>query len=112
MGKRFKRQGQTSRPLNVKAKPKQQAESINAASAGGENTTYYVHGPQGIHAQQTDSEWKWMVQDSLGSVRGVADNGMALQQSQGYDPLGKPLSVMGAPQTMYGYTGEPTDENG
>ncbi len=107
-----KRSGKSSKLLNVQARPKQKPGKIEVASGGGDSTTYYVHGPQGIHAQQTDGEWKWMVQDSLGNVRGVVDDALALQQSLGYDPLGRPISVVGTPQTMYGYTGEPTDPNG
>lgn len=81
------------------------------STSGGENTIRYVHGPRGVHAQEQDGDWHWMMQDGLGSVRGVAGDDLAVQEARTYGPYGDPLSV-GTPQTMYGYTGEPTDDNG
>ena len=74
--------------------------------------TYYVHGPRGIQSQETDGEWTHLIQDGLGSVRSVVDDNLAIQQSIHYDPFGNPIDVVGPEQTLYGYTGEPTDANG
>jgi RHS repeat-associated protein len=76
------------------------------------NTTSYVHSPRGIHAQETMSGWEWMVQDGLGSVRGVVDNGVGVLESRNYDPYGELFGATGSSQTSYGFTGEPTDDNG
>jgi len=39
------------------------------------DVTRYVHSPMGIHAQKNAAgDWQWMVNDGLGSVRGVAAN--------------------------------------
>lgn len=90
-----------------------QAEAQSSGGGGGtQNTTYYVHGPRGIHSQQKNGEWKWMAEDGLGSVRGVVDGDAAVHQSIVYDPFGNPIDVVGPEQTMFGYTGEPTDPNG
>jgi RHS repeat-associated protein len=82
------------------------------AATTGANTVRYVHGATGIHAQQDSAgAWDWMVQDGLGSVRGVVDNTLAVQESRMYDPYGNPFGVVGTNQTVYGFTGEQTDEN-
>lgn len=74
--------------------------------------TYFIHGPRGIQSQEEDGEWTHMIQDGLDSVRSVVDDNLAVQQSIHYDPFGNPMDVVGPEQTMYGYTGEPTDANG
>ncbi|MCC6615500.1 MAG: hypothetical protein IT320_18650 [Anaerolineae bacterium] len=87
--------------------------SVVLTATTGANTDRYVHGPRGIHAQRdTADNWEWMVQDGLGSVRGVADNTGAVQWSGSYADYGTPYDEVGTPQTMYGFTGEPTNETG
>lgn len=110
MAKKSKKHKQAVMKMQRRPKRQQQAQRQAEAQSGGEYTTYYVHGPRGIHAQQQGGEWKWMVQDGLNSVRGVVDNAPAVQQSILYDPIGNPIDVIGADQTMYGYAGEPIDE--
>ena len=79
----------------------------------GPYTTRYVHGPRGIHAQQnTSGAWTSMMQDGLGSVRGVVDNSLTPLESRLYDPYGTPYGTSGGSQTPYGFTGEPTDSSG
>ncbi|MEP7286647.1 MAG: DUF6531 domain-containing protein, partial [Chloroflexota bacterium] len=57
------------------------------AATTGANTTRYLHSPTGIAQQQNpDNSWRWMVQDGLGSVRGVLDAGPTPQMSQLYSP--------------------------
>jgi len=76
------------------------------------NTDRFVHGPTGIHAQKdTAGSWEWMIQDGLGSVRGVASNPLAMLESRQYSPYGMPFGMTGANQTPFGFTGEPTDAN-
>jgi RHS repeat-associated protein len=75
-------------------------------------TTSYIHSPRGIHAQETMSGWEWMVQDGLGSVRGVVDNSVGVLESRNYDPYGELFGATGSSQTVYGFTGEPMDDNG
>jgi RHS repeat-associated protein len=75
--------------------------------------TRYVHAPRGIHAHKDVSEnWEWMVQDGLGSVRGVVDNSVGVLESRNYDPYGTGFDATGSSQTAYGFTGEPMDDNG
>lgn len=113
MGKKGKRVMNMQRRPSHKQQAQVQAEAQASNESGGtENTTYFVHGPHGIHAQQENGEWKWMAQDGLSSVRSVIGNDVSVHQSISYDPFGNPIDVVGSEETMYGYTGEPTDENG
>lgn len=113
MGKKSKRGLNMQRRPSQKQSAQVQAEAQSSGGGGGtQNTTYYVHGPRGIHSQQKNGEWKWMAEDGLGSVRSVVDDDAAVHQSIVYDPLGNPIDVVGSEQTMFGYTGEPTDGNG
>jgi hypothetical protein len=85
--------------------------TTNGSTAG--HTDRYVHGPRGIHEQRdAANNWEWMVQDGLGSVRGVADNNAGVLCGTGYAAYGAPINGVGTTQTMYGFTGEPTDSNG
>lgn len=76
------------------------------------DTTRYIHAPRGIHSQQDASDqWTWMLQDDLGSVRSVVDNSLSVLESRLYEPYGTPFGGSGTSQTVYGFTGEPTDTN-
>jgi RHS repeat-associated protein len=88
-------------------------QSLGGVGGAGGTTTYYIHGPRGIHAQQSDADniWKWMAQDGLNTVRSVVDNGTNILESITLDPYGNPIDASGSPQTEYGFTGEPTDPN-
>ncbi|KAB2905605.1 MAG: RHS repeat-associated core domain-containing protein [Anaerolineae bacterium] len=77
------------------------------------DVTYYVHDPRGIYMQEnSDSTWRWMVRDGLGSVRQVVDSDGDVLTGADFDPYGVVWQQAGTPQTPYGFTGEPTDENG
>ena len=81
-------------------------------STQGANITRYVHAPRGIHAQKDASaNWEWMLQDGLGSVRGVVDSSLNPLESRLYEPYGTPFGTSGASPTSYGFTGEMTDAN-
>ncbi|MCA9907109.1 MAG: RHS repeat-associated core domain-containing protein, partial [Anaerolineae bacterium] len=54
----------------------------------------------------------WMVQDGLGSVRGVADASGTTLWSGSYGPYGNDFGDVGVSQTPYGFTGEPTNATG
>jgi len=72
-----------------------------------------IHTPRGIHAHKdASSAWEWMVQDGLGSLRGVADHSAAVLWSGSPAPYGGYFDETGTRQTHYGFTGEPTDGNG
>ena len=76
-------------------------------------TAQYVHGPTGIHAMQDAAgDWRWTVQDALGSVRGEADVSLAMQASRSYAPYGEALGEQGGFASSFGFTGEPVDANG
>jgi RHS repeat-associated protein len=114
MSKKSKRKPNMQRRTSQKQQAQVQVHAQSSGGGGGgtQNTTYYVHGPRGIHSQQKNGEWKWMAEDGLGSVRSVVDDTAAVHQSIVYDPFGNPIDVAGPEQTMFGYTGEPTDLNG
>lgn len=83
------------------------------AATTGTNTTRYVHGPMGLLEQQNpDTTWRWPVMDGLGSVRGVVDSTLTPAESRLYSPYGEGYGGTGSSQTVFGYTGEPTDTNG
>jgi RHS repeat-associated protein len=73
----------------------------------GTNTTRYVHGPRGIHAQKDSANvWEHPLQDGLGSVRTVTDNAGAVLWATQYEPYGTGFGTVGTAQTNYGFTGE------
>ncbi|MEO8612030.1 MAG: RHS repeat-associated core domain-containing protein [Chloroflexota bacterium] len=79
----------------------------------GANVIRNVYSPRGIHAHKdAGGAWEWMVQDGLGSVRGVVDNNVGVLESRNYDPYGTGFSATGSSQMVYGFTGEPMDDNG
>ena len=79
----------------------------------GSDTAQYVHGPTGIQAMQDAAgDWRWTVQDALGSVRGEVDASLDMRASRGYAPYGEVLSEQGIFATPFGFTGEPIDTNG
>jgi RHS repeat-associated protein len=87
--------------------------AVVLAETTGVNTTRNIHAPRGIHAHKDASgDWEWMMQDGLGSVRGVVDNSVGVLESRNYDPYGTGFDATGSSQTAYGFTGEPTDDNG
>jgi len=53
-----------------------------------------------------------MLQDGLGSLRGVADHSAAVLWSGSPAPYGGYFDEAGTRQTHYGFTGEPMDDNG
>jgi RHS repeat-associated protein len=70
----------------------------------------FVHGPRGIQRKRDDTgNWLTYMQDGLGSVRGLVDNGAQVQSSMSYTPYGQPQGSYGA---GFGFTGEETDPNG
>jgi RHS repeat-associated protein len=86
--------------------------AVVLADTTGAAINRYVHGPMGIYAQKdSTNNWEWMVQDGLGSVRGVADHTNTLIESRQYAPYGSPFAGTGTNQTIYGFTGEQTDPN-
>jgi RHS repeat-associated protein len=87
--------------------------SVVLSETTGANVTRYVHGPRGIQGvKDASNAWHWPTQDGLGSVRGVVDNSVGVQESRLYGPYGEPFGSTGTSQTSYGFTGEPTDANG
>ncbi|MFO0886597.1 MAG: hypothetical protein U0894_20855 [Pirellulales bacterium] len=71
------------------------------------NTDHYIHSLRGIHAQKDASNnWEWMLQDGVGSGRGVVDNASAVLWSGSYDPFGTDFGATGTSQTSYGLIGE------
>jgi RHS repeat-associated protein len=87
--------------------------SVVLSETTGANVTRYVHGPRGIHGVKDSSNaWHWPTQDGLGSVRGVVDSSVGVQESRLYGPYGEPFGATGTSQTSYGFTGESTDANG
>ncbi|MBE2267003.1 MAG: hypothetical protein IAE80_02140 [Anaerolinea sp.] len=87
--------------------------AVVLSATTGTDVTRYVHSPMGIHAQKDNAgNWEWMVNDGLGSVRGVAGNDLSVLESRLLDPYGNEVSVTGTLETVYHFTGEPRDLNG
>jgi RHS repeat-associated protein len=83
------------------------------ASDTDNDITGYVHGPMGL-VQQVDpgGASHWLLPDGQGNVRGVASNSATVEESRVYAPYGQGYGFTGSVVTQYGYTGEPTNENG
>lgn len=64
-----------------------------------------------MHDKDASSNWHWMMQDGLGSVRAEISNSIAVEGSQNFAPYGSSVDALGSFGT-YGFTGEPTDVNG
>lgn len=76
---------------------------------GDSNGNHYLHAPRGIHAQKDSSgNWEYMLQDGLGSVRGIVDVNNAVIESRTYDPIGNLISGS-MTQSPIGFTGEFTE---
>jgi RHS repeat-associated protein len=85
---------------------------VVVAETQGANTNRYIHAQRGIHAHKdAAANWEWMVQDGLGSVRGVMGNTGNVLETRQYSPYGEPFGATGSSQTPYGFTGEVTDSN-
>ncbi|MBL8166064.1 MAG: hypothetical protein JNJ61_29045 [Anaerolineae bacterium] len=70
--------------------------SVVLSATRGANINRYVHAPRGIHAHKdAANNWEWMVQDGLGSVRGVASNTAAVLESRNYEPFGTGFGATG-----------------
>ncbi len=83
------------------------------AAMTGANTERFVHERGLLSQQDSAGDWQWMVADGLGSVRGVVDGaGFDPAYSVHYAPYGQPWGEQGTEQTPFGFTGEPTDDNG
>jgi RHS repeat-associated protein len=83
------------------------------SETSGAATTRYIHGPRGPLAQKDASNnWEWMLQDGLGSVRGVTDNAVNVLWAGNYDGYGTGFDAVGTAQTSYGFTAEPQLQGG
>ncbi len=81
------------------------------AATTGTNTDHYIHSVRGIHAQSDGTNWQYITQDGLGSVRSLIDATLGVDTTHTYDPYGNYIGT--APTTAYfGFTGEPRDANG
>jgi RHS repeat-associated protein len=74
----------------------------------GENT--YLYGISRLAQNATDKEY--FLSDALGSVRQLSDPTGAITLNRSYTPFGEVLSESGTGESIYGYTGEVTDESG
>ena len=84
--------------------------SVVLSETQGASVTRYVHSRRGIHAQEDASgNWAWMVQDGLGSVRGVVDDALDVLWTGNPAPYGEYFSETGTRQSPYLFTGEYTD---
>ncbi|MBK8138273.1 MAG: RHS repeat-associated core domain-containing protein [Chloroflexi bacterium] len=76
------------------------------------NTENYLHSPRGIHATQDTAEnWRDILQDGLGSVRGEINDTLEVDASGAYRPYGIPTDVNGAYSQPFRFTGEMRDAN-
>ena len=75
----------------------------------GTDVDHYIHAVRGIHAQYDGTDWQDVIQDGLGSVRGLIDDRLEVDATQSYGPYGNPDGSYGA---GFGYAGEQIDGNG
>jgi RHS repeat-associated protein len=78
----------------------------------GTNINHYIHSPRGIHAMNDGSNWSYMLQDGLGSVRAEIAQNVAVNGSQSYAPYGEVFGASGIMNSPFAFTGEPLDGNG
>lgn len=81
------------------------------AQTTGANTNHVLHGWRGIHAFTSSSDWSFMLQDALGSVRSQVDDTLAIAGMRNFEPYGDPFGEQGSFAGDYGFTGEQTDAN-
>ncbi len=83
------------------------------AQTTGATTDRFVHSPRGIHAMQDNaSDWRYMTQDGLGSVRSEIDEVLMVGAAQHYAPYGEPFGTVGNFNTPFAFTGEQVDSTG
>ncbi len=83
------------------------------AQTTGAATDRFVHSPRGIHAMQDNaSDWRYMTQDGLGSVRSEIDSTLGVNAVQSYNPYGEPFGTVGNFDTPFAFTGEQVDSTG
>jgi RHS repeat-associated protein len=83
------------------------------AETVGANVTRFAHSLHGLHQLKTSAGvWEHILTDVLGSLRVVNNNSAAVLESRNYGVYGDLFGTTGSSQTIYGYTGEPTDGNG
>ncbi len=83
------------------------------AQTTGATTDRFVHSPRGIHAMQDNaSDWRYMTQDGLGSVRSEIDEVLMVGAAQHYAPYGEPFGTVGNFDTPFAFTGEQVDSTG
>jgi len=82
------------------------------AETTGANTNHYIHSPRGIHVMNNGSNWSYMLQDGLGSVRAEIGANVAVNGSQSYAPYGEVFGASGVMSSPFAFTGEPLDGNG
>lgn len=74
------------------------------------------HGPMGVQSKSDIGfTYNWMIQDGLGSVRGLIQNDLQVAQWTHFDPYGEVWDEGGpldGDRTAFGFTGEMTDGNG
>ena len=79
------------------------------ASTTGSNVTRHVHAQGDLLAHKDSAgNWEWMLNDGLGSVRGVVSNAGSVLEHRHFDPFGN-LYAGTMAQTDFGFTGEPFD---
>lgn len=81
-----------------------------------EDNGFVSHGPMGVQSKSDIGfTYNWMIQDGLGSVRGLIQNDLQIAQWTHFDPYGEVWDEGGpvdGDRTAFGFTGEMTDDNG
>jgi RHS repeat-associated protein len=72
-----------------------------------DGTNNYIYGNGRIAQVNTDTEY--FLGDALGSVRQLANESGAITYASAYDPYGVTIQAYGDSGSVYGYTGEYTD---
>ena len=83
--------------------------SLPEVLSDGQST--YIYGLDNI-AQTNAQGMQYFLGDALNSTRQLTDASGGVTLSQSYDPFGNVINSTGTGQSVYGYTGEPTDASG
>ena len=82
------------------------------AATIGADTERYVHSPREIHSiQDAVSDWRFMLQDGLSSVRSEIEADLSVGVSGTYQPYGVPTDIDGTFGQPFRFTGEMLDGN-
>lgn len=86
--------------------------SVVLQATTGTETLSYQHSPMGVFAVDDGTDWHWMGDDGLGTIRAQLDVNADVTATQSYDPYGLEFESTGTFMGDFGFAGEQIDSNG